>query len=769
MNSKFNINSEYNFPSDSFPLAPSSNFFFGQNVFDRMNSLISRNSSFTPEKKIVHFDSQRFKFDSGIFFEKRNDSSDNFKKENENNHLGNRDSNSVGEGNVIKPNVNYKYFTKGLEKSSKTILCPLNTCLINLALNDNYNNNSNSQLDLSCSSDRKSSFSNSINEVLYCNNTKIIKENNNNNIINKKEKMDNLNNFRGANNNSENSCPHMISPKIAKLINPSVIIAQRNCMINSNPREQGSAFKKIAPLSENPFQFPANRIFTPPQHKLSLSINPPPSSLISNITNVTNNYFFQINNNTNSSTSSSLLKQKTKRISPGKSSCSIIDSINVKKQKERKKYLYKKDDSYGLYQLNQICVNGVSISKFPVISMNEEDTEVQILTKILTETDFFTIVDKYYINIPVLDEEKYNRTTYAKVFKKEKEKIKDLYLIEENVNENNPIKLIRNFYYQIKNTILTIQSNFLTNCKKTLGTNYELCKVLERLITSCNSITNTVTDYKKSGLKRKVFHNSSENEISKDIQNNKGSINNSSINNEDSALENMNNKKSNDIINNNNEKQKRISNEANKSNNESINDRNINNNPSNNSNSKQKQKHFKTYLCEFCNKAYSNGQGLGGHMSRIHPNQSYKYKDKIRIRREREKKRENLLKIKRELFNKYGYNFDSLNNNKEKCFIQQFLHAHSEEYKMKRKGQQKNNFKCNINDNREISLDEEKDDSQIKFEIKNEDMDKSNSKEKTNDKTNRKSIEENENESNKNSKEGGIKVFGLEFESCENL
>ena len=45
---------------------------------------------------------------------------------------------------------------------------------------------------------------------------------------------------------------------------------------------------------------------------------------------------------------------------------------------------------------------------------------------------------------------------------------------------------------------------------------------------------------------------------------------------------------------------------------------------------KPKKKHFKTYLCEFCNKAYSNGQGLGGHMSRIHPNQSYKYKEKYR-------------------------------------------------------------------------------------------------------------------------------------------
>ena len=103
-----------------------------------------------------------------------------------------------------------------------------------------------------------------------------------------------------------------------------------------------------------------------------------------------------------------------------------------------------------------------------------------------------------------------------------------------------------------------------------------------------------------------------------------------------------------------------------------------------------KKKHFKTYLCEFCNKAYSNGQGLGGHMSRIHPNQSYKYKDKIRIRREREEKRENLLNIKRDLFKKYGFDYDKYATEKNKSFIQKFLSEHNEEYKIIRKNNQKN-------------------------------------------------------------------------------
>ena len=45
----------------------------------------------------------------------------------------------------------------------------------------------------------------------------------------------------------------------------------------------------------------------------------------------------------------------------------------------------------------------------------------------------------------------------------------------------------------------------MSNNKQLISLNKELCKELEKLIISCNAITNTVTDYKKSGLKRKVF------------------------------------------------------------------------------------------------------------------------------------------------------------------------------------------------------------------------------------------------------------------------
>ena len=62
--------------------------------------------------------------------------------------------------------------------------------------------------------------------------------------------------------------------------------------------------------------------------------------------------------------------------------------------------------------------------------MNEDDLEVPLLSKMLNETDYFTIVDKYYINIPVLDEEKYNKPFYDKVLKRKKKKFLIYILLE---------------------------------------------------------------------------------------------------------------------------------------------------------------------------------------------------------------------------------------------------------------------------------------------------------------------------------------------------
>ena len=143
----------------------------------------------------------------------------------------------------------------------------------------------------------------------------------------------------------------------------------------------------------------------------------------------------------------------------------------------------------------------------------------------------------------------------------------------------------------------------------------KLCEILEKLIKSCNDITNTLTDYKKIGLHYK---------------------------------------------NDNNNKNKNFSKAFSKD---------------------RKKNHYKVYICEICNKALSNGQGLGGHMSRNHPNQSEKYKEKLSIRNKRLKSRKRLIKIKRLLFSKYNLSYDNFVKNNEKVKIRKFLLSHKDEYR----------------------------------------------------------------------------------------
>ena len=673
MNSNFHLNSYRNFNSEFFQLVPSKYVTFGGGPLNKINSEISDSSSGRQENSIIFKQfpsnhSNKFKLD----FEK---DSNNYKK----NNICIKDD-SINEQTINKePFIRQKmpiYFNNSFQIGSKTILNSINTCLLNLCSPSKYN-----KFNIIQNNENKSLSNSNSNYLINSLNEEFIQSNNQNNNINNK--------------NYSNSFPEKIkfSPVKKMSINKNeyeniknnrkeklVDINDQNNLetLNNNHPQQKmiikGAFKAMDNYYENPAKIPPQY---PPSSGIMVEQNFIPNNIqnitqISNITNVTNNYYFQYNKPTN------LLKKKTKRIHIQNNE-NIIEPLPSKKIKENSLNTKtpKKDNlSYGLYQLNQITVNGVSISKFPVVSMNEDDLEVHLLTKMLNETDYFTIVDKFYINIPVLDEEKYNKPSYDKVFKKEKEKISNLYLIGDNLNENNPVNLIRNFYLQIKNKILNIQKNYLSNNKRALSLNKDLCTEIEKLIISCNAITNTVTDYKKSGLKRKIFLEQSDDE--KKDKNNK--------NKEDK-------KNNNDL-----DKGNKIENNDNKSNIE-------NNNNADNSNTKkrkQKKKHFKTYLCEFCNKAYSNGQGLGGHMSRIHPNQSYKYKDKIRIRREREKKREKLLIIKQNLFKKYGYDYDKLINDKNKTFIQQFLSEHNEEYRNIRKNQQKEEKnKENISENSE--------------------------------------------------------------------
>ena len=646
MKSNYYQNSFKNFNSDYFCLIPSKYVTFGIPPLNKSYSQISENSSNKENNSdFKQFSSEdKFKFD----FDKSN-SKDKFM-----NYYSKSNTPKIHCENKIvenKPSCYLNCFKLG----SKTILNIVNSCLLDLFSNTSKNN--------------ISAPGNNLNSRIQrsINNKYVLKALNEDCII-----INNENNETKKNSKAVSFLQKINFSPIKKITNPEninqdipQIQEQQNIFIKEknslNPHDK-FCFQSAFNIINNNYENPAKIL---PQFNSAPKISNVPNMCcnniqnITNITNVTNNYFFQCNNNSDyfMKHNNEIANDKIQNniIINKKNNTSINSTFKLSKAEESNKIKNLNSiNSYGLYQLNQISVNGVSISKFPVVSMNEDDLEVQLISKMLTETDYFTIVDKYYINIPVLDEEKYNKPLYDKIFKKEKEKISDLYLIGKNLNENNPVNLIRNFYSQIKSKILQIQKNYLNNNKQDVSMNKDLCKELEKLITSCNAITNTVTDYKKSGLKRKVFQE----ENGEDKEDKKNVMKILCINKDNSDEENV--------------------------------EDDLNDNILLNKKRKPKKKHFKTYLCEFCNKAYSNGQGLGGHMSRIHPNQSYKYKDKIRIRREREEKRENLLNIKRDLFKKYGFDYDKLVTEKNKVFIQKFLSEHNEEYKSIRKISQKN-------------------------------------------------------------------------------
>ena len=647
MKSNYYQNSFKNFNSDYFCIIPSKYVTFGIQPLNKSLSQISENSSNKENnsdfKQFSIEDKFKFDFDKSIS-----------KEQFMNYYSKNTTPKIIQCENNFKEN-NSNCYLDCFKLGSKTILNIVNSCLLDLFSNTNKNisnpeNNTNNKIQKNTNNKY----------VLKALNEDCIIINNENNETKKNTKAVSFLqkiNFSPVKKItiSENN---YITEIPQRQEHQNIFIKEKN---SPNPSDK-FCFQSAFNIINNNYENPAKIL---PQFNSAPKIlnvpNMPCNNIpnITNITNVTNNYFFQCNNN-----SDCFIKHNNEIQSDKIQNNIIINKINnslinstfkLSKVDEGTKIKnLNTNNSYGLYQLNQISVNGVSISKFPVVSMNEDDLEVQLISKMLTETDYFTIVDKYYINIPVLDEEKYNKPLYDKIFKKEKEKISDLYLIGKNLNENNPVNLIRNFYSQIKSKILQIQKNYLSNNKQDASLNKELCKELEKLIISCNAITNTVTDYKKSGLKRKVFQE----ENSEDMENKKNLVKIMRINKNNSEEENLEDELDDNILLN----KKR----------------------------KPKKKHFKTYLCEFCNKAYSNGQGLGGHMSRIHPNQSYKYKDKIRIRREREEKRENLLNIKRDLFKKYGFDYDKLVTEKNKVFIQKFLSEHNEEYKNIRKINQKN-------------------------------------------------------------------------------
>jgi hypothetical protein len=282
----------------------------------------------------------------------------------------------------------------------------------------------------------------------------------------------------------------------------------------------------------------------------------------------------------------------------------------------RKKAIKKLDKTLISLKLNQIQINKTFLINFPAINIPEEEVKIDILFRLLNETNYFKIINNnQYLKFPLISED--TPPILKEKFLKEKNNILDLFLIEENLNETNPIIIIKNYYKKIKETIYQIQKNYVG--KKKLSLNKEQCEILEKLILSCNDITNIFVE-KKKGRKSMKFR-----------------------------IEEMNINKINNIKFNNNKRKK-------------------------------------AFKCEFCNKIYYNGQGLGGHISRIHPNQSLKYKIRIKIRKERNEIRKRLFKIRKKLFIKYNKDYELLLKNNRKQEIKKFLLEHKKEYRnIKRK------------------------------------------------------------------------------------
>lgn len=89
----------------------------------------------------------------------------------------------------------------------------------------------------------------------------------------------------------------------------------------------------------------------------------------------------------------------------------------------------------------------------------------------------------------------------------------------------------------------------------------------------------------------------------------------------------------------------------------------------------------RAYVCDICNEVFSNGQGLGGHMSRKHPNQSVKYKFKKETREKRNLKREIIYEAKRKILKKYHENYDELMNSVEgRKLIKRICKENKDEY-----------------------------------------------------------------------------------------
>ena len=360
------------------------------------------------------------------------------------------------------------------------------------------------------------------------------------------------------------------------------------------------------------------------------------------ITNVINNFYIQLPE-----------KNKTQNFfSPEQKIKNNINKKVINKKRGRKnilgsvskpKKIKKIDKTTFNMNFNQINIKNISLLKYPIISISEEELNVEIYARLLTEENYFKCekMKNYNLIIPTLE---LSNETFINYFTQKLNSNKNLCLLEENKDVILPYDIIRNYYSKIKKTIMTIQKNFIGKRKGIL--NKEQCDILYNLIKTMNYISEIICSYSFSGFNKKNL-----------LQEENNDNNSSIIDNQEDDVRN----KFNENI---------IHSASRKLNNTII-------IPT----SKDKE----IYECPFCLKTFDKGQKLGGHMSRNHPNQSEKYKEKMIIRNRRTKNRKLLAIIKEKFLRKYEKDINQLN----KGDIQMFLKNHKIEYIQFKKQEQK--------------------------------------------------------------------------------
>lgn len=99
------------------------------------------------------------------------------------------------------------------------------------------------------------------------------------------------------------------------------------------------------------------------------------------------------------------------------------------------------------------------------------------------------------------------------------------------------------------------------------------------------------------------------------------------------------------------------------------------------------------FPCDFCDALFNTPQGLGGHMSRTHKDQSLKFKKKKEIRNNRTAMRDLLEEAKKVLCEQNNVNYDILMSTKQgKIKLKRIILQHEKEYKKIRKELKENKY-----------------------------------------------------------------------------